>query len=114
MAPAACQSLHELEGLCEYCGEVCDSTQDELNAIACTFEGCPSPTIYHQHCMETYLKTIRLDKYVISSLCHVHFGDREYIFCATVFANRSIFFLFFLFFFILESEAEPEHGVASL
>lgn len=64
MAPAACQSLHELEGHCEYCGEVCDSTQDELNAIACTFEGCPSPTIYHQHCIETYLKTIRLDKYV--------------------------------------------------
>ncbi|KAG0586899.1 hypothetical protein KC19_2G125700 [Ceratodon purpureus] len=62
MAPAACQSLHELEGYCEYCGEVCDSTQDELNAIACTFEGCPSPTIYHQHCIETYLKTIRLDK----------------------------------------------------
>jgi hypothetical protein len=68
MAPAACQSLHELEGHCEYCGEVCDSTQDELNAIACTFEGCPSPTIYHQHCIETYLKTIRLDKYVAPKL----------------------------------------------
>jgi hypothetical protein len=62
--PAGCPSLHELEGLCEYCGEICDSTQDELNAIACTYDGCATPTIYHQHCIETYLKSIRLDKYV--------------------------------------------------
>ncbi|XP_024362938.1 uncharacterized protein [Physcomitrium patens] len=62
MAPTVCPSLHVLEGHCEYCGELCDSTQGELNALVCTFEGCPSPTIYHQHCIEAYFKTIRLDK----------------------------------------------------
>lgn len=69
MAPAtaACPSLHELEGSCEYCGEPCDSTQDELNAINCTFEGCPSPEIYHQSCIEAYLKSIRLDKYSLAA-----------------------------------------------
>ncbi|GJP79966.1 hypothetical protein CLOP_g10195 [Closterium sp. NIES-67] len=60
--PAAGHSLHDIEGVCDYCGEPCDSTQDELNALACTFEGCASSGVYHQHCIEAFLKSIRLDK----------------------------------------------------
>ncbi|CAI5472919.1 unnamed protein product [Closterium sp. Yama58-4] len=60
--PAAGHSLHDIEGVCDYCGEPCDSTQDELNALSCTFEGCASSGVYHQHCIEAFLKSIRLDK----------------------------------------------------
>ncbi|CAI5461427.1 unnamed protein product [Closterium sp. Yama58-4] len=35
---------------------------DELNALSCTFEGCASSGVYHQHCIEAFLKSIRLDK----------------------------------------------------
>lgn len=55
-------ALHDYEGFCGLCQEPCDSTQDELNALCCTFEPCPSPSIYHQSCLEAYLKSIRLDK----------------------------------------------------
>ncbi|GBG80077.1 hypothetical protein CBR_g30444 [Chara braunii] len=56
-------SLHSIEGICDYCGEVCDSTCDELNAISCSFEGCTNPGVYHQICVETYLRSIRLDNH---------------------------------------------------
>lgn len=108
MAPGACLSLHELEGYCEYCGEVCDSTQDELNAIACTFEGCPSPTIYHQYCIETYLKTIRLDKYVELKL------DRTYSYPVNIYAVCISFCCWHGFFLKSSSSLKAAFNIASL
>ncbi len=56
--------LHSLEGfLCDLCGAPCDPQAQELNALDCTFSNCPpEASVYHQDCLEKYLKGIRLEK----------------------------------------------------
>ena len=49
--------------VCDWCGDTCDSTASELNVLTCTFEGCPDDaSVYHQDCLERYLKGIKLEK----------------------------------------------------
>ena len=49
--------------ICDWCQEVCDSTAQELNALSCTFADCePSASVYHQDCLERYLKGLKLEK----------------------------------------------------
>ena len=51
--------------LCDWCGETCDPDVAELNALTCTFAECPpEASVYHQDCVEKYLKSIKLDKCV--------------------------------------------------
>lgn len=59
------QGLHDVRGFtCDLCAELCDPEAHELNALDCTFPNCPkSCSVYHQDCLEKYLKSIRLEKY---------------------------------------------------
>ena len=59
--------LHGVQGCCDLCGEPCDPETQELNALDCTYAPkCPPDcAIYHQDCLERYLKTIRLEKCVL-------------------------------------------------
>lgn len=59
--------IHSLEGfLCDLCGGPCDPQAHELNALDCTFSNCsPESAVYHQDCLEKYLKGIRLEKYAL-------------------------------------------------
>ena len=51
--------------LCDWCGETCDPDVAELNALTCTFAECPpEASVYHQDCVEKYLKSVKLDKCV--------------------------------------------------
>jgi hypothetical protein len=56
--------LHNIEGYkCDLCGGDCDPKAQELNALDCTFASCPkSDSLYHQECLEKYLKSIKLEK----------------------------------------------------
>lgn len=56
--------LHSVEGICDLCGEKCDTETQELNALSCTFApNCPEEaSLYHQECLERYLKNIRCEK----------------------------------------------------
>lgn len=56
--------MHSIIGYtCDYCGKGCNSDAQELNALDCTFAQCPSSAaVYHQDCLEKYLKSIRLEK----------------------------------------------------
>jgi|AntAceMinimDraft_1070359.scaffolds.fasta_scaffold47093_1 ubiquitin C-terminal hydrolase len=60
------ETNHHLEvagSICDWCAEVCDSTSQELNALSCTFADCSHvPSVYHQDCIERYLKGIKLEK----------------------------------------------------
>ena len=58
--------LHNVRGfLCDLCGHACDPEAQELNALDCTFGNCPKTSaVYHQDCLEKYLKSVRLEKYV--------------------------------------------------
>ena len=50
---------------CDWCRETCDPDVAELNALTCTFAECPpEASVYHQDCLEKYLKSIKLDKCV--------------------------------------------------
>ena len=62
--------IHSLEGfLCDLCGGACDPQAQELNALDCTFSNCsPESAVYHQDCLEKYLKGIRLEKYALHSI----------------------------------------------
>ena len=62
--------IHSLEGfLCDLCGGPCDPQAQELNALDCTFSNCsPESAVYHQDCLEKYLKGIRLEKCACTSL----------------------------------------------
>ncbi|KAK9808188.1 hypothetical protein WJX73_006553 [Symbiochloris irregularis] len=64
MADALGCGMHNLVGYsCDYCGKDCDPEAHELNALDCTFAQCPSKaSVYHQDCLERYLKSIRLEK----------------------------------------------------
>ena len=49
---------------CDWCG-VCDPEVSELNALSCSFAGCPpDAATYHQDCLERFLKSVGLDKCV--------------------------------------------------
>lgn len=56
--------IHAIRGyLCDLCGRVCDPAAEELNALDCTYANCPKEcAVYHQDCVERYLKSIRLEK----------------------------------------------------
>mmetsp|Transcript_8999 Transcript_8999/g.26959 ORF Transcript_8999/g.26959 Transcript_8999/m.26959 type:complete len:878 (+) Transcript_8999:131-2764(+) len=58
------EGLHAIDGICDLCGEQCDSETQELNALTCTFApNCPEDSsCYHQDCLERYLKNIRCEK----------------------------------------------------
>lgn len=53
------------QGSCDICGEKADSNVQECNQLSCTFQHCP-PTglLYHQECLETFLRKNKLEKYV--------------------------------------------------
>lgn len=53
--------IHTVTGQCDLCGQPCDPNDHELNALDCTYPSCP-PLVYHQNCLEKYLKSIRLEK----------------------------------------------------
>eukprot|EP00803_Ostreobium_quekettii_P002460 evm.model.scf_3806.2 EVM.evm.TU.scf_3806.2 scf_3806:6656-10396(-) len=53
--------IHNVAGRCDLCGLPCDPNADELNALDCTYPSCPS-LVYHQDCVERYLRSIRLEK----------------------------------------------------
>jgi hypothetical protein len=58
------ETLHDFAtgSVCDWCAERCEGN-DELNALSCTFAECPaSAAVYHQDCLEKYLKTIKLEK----------------------------------------------------
>lgn len=61
---AGIEGLHSVEGLCDLCGEQCDTETQELNALTCTFvPNCPpDASLYHQECLERYLKNIRCER----------------------------------------------------
>ena len=56
--------LHNIEGYkWDLCGWDCDPKAHELNALDCTFASCPkTDCLYHQECLEKYLKSIKLEK----------------------------------------------------
>lgn len=55
--------LHKVSGVCDLCGCNCDAMTEELNALDCTYANCPpEASVYHQTCLEKYLKSIRLEK----------------------------------------------------
>ena len=58
------EGMHGINGFaCDYCGKGCDPEAQELNALDCTFGQCPSKaSVYHQDCLETWLKSLRLEK----------------------------------------------------
>lgn len=53
--------IHAISGNCELCGAPCDPNAEELNVLTCTFSNCKE-CIYHQDCLEKYLKNQRLEK----------------------------------------------------
>lgn len=53
--------MHNVTGLCELCGEECNSALEELNALTCTFAQC-NARVYHQDCLEKFLKSIKCEK----------------------------------------------------
>lgn len=58
------EGMHSLQGYkCDFCGQGCDPEAEELNALDCTFAQCPQEAaVYHQDCLEKYLKSVRLEK----------------------------------------------------
>lgn len=46
---------------CDLCGETCEANQ-ELNLLGCSFQACTN--VYHQDCLERYLKSIRCERCV--------------------------------------------------
>lgn len=61
MADLILDGLHSVTGMCDWCGQECDPTAHDLNALDCSFKDCP-PSVYHQECLEKFFKTNRLDK----------------------------------------------------
>lgn len=62
--------MHMVTGMCDICGHTCDSATDELNALTCTFAQCDS-LVYHQDCLEKFLKSIKCEKCAPSTQCVV-------------------------------------------
>lgn len=61
MADLILDGLHSVTGVCDWCGQECDPTAHDLNALDCSFKDCP-PSVYHQECLEKFFKSNRLDK----------------------------------------------------
>ena len=57
------EDLHNehLGKTCDLCGETCEANQ-ELNLLGCSFQACTN--VYHQDCLERYLKSIRCERCV--------------------------------------------------
>eukprot|EP00887_Chlorella_sp_A99_P007317 scaffold2.g7317.t1 len=56
-------SLHDITGSCDLCGLEADSEVSEVVALDCSFQACPpEAAMYHQACLEKYLKSIRLER----------------------------------------------------
>ena len=58
--------IHHVAGACELCGETCDAGAEELNALTCTFVQC-NASVYHQDCLEKYLKRSGCEKCALHS-----------------------------------------------
>ena len=43
----------------------CDASADELNLLSCTFQQCCGSGLYHQDCLEKFLKRTGCEKCVI-------------------------------------------------
>jgi hypothetical protein len=59
--------IHCVTGNCDLCGVQCDAGAEELNCLSCTFGQCESG-IYHQDCLEKFLKRIGCEKCVLFSM----------------------------------------------
>jgi hypothetical protein len=68
MAPAednldsVAASLHDYGGVCDFCQEQCDPETQDLNLVCCSFAKCPTPGVFHQCCVDEYLKKRKLGK----------------------------------------------------
>ncbi|KAL0028242.1 hypothetical protein WJX79_003932 [Trebouxia sp. C0005] len=64
MAAIGIDGVHKVIGyFCDLCGEECEGDKEELNALGCTYPGCEAEaSVYHQDCIEKYLKSIRCEK----------------------------------------------------
>ena len=49
--------------VCDLCGESCSQEVAILNALDCSFPKCSS-ALYHQECLEKYLRSIKCEKCV--------------------------------------------------
>ena len=55
--------LHDLKSLCDLCGQEADSEVSEVVALDCSYAQCPPDAeLYHQACLEKYLKSIRCER----------------------------------------------------
>lgn len=63
---AGTAKLHDLTAggvECDLCGEEVDSEVADAVALDCSYAQCdPQSCCYHTHCLEKYLKSIRLEK----------------------------------------------------
>lgn len=57
--------------MCDLCGEECDQATSILNALDCSFPKCSS-ALYHQECLEKYLRSIKCEKYGGRNAPHAH------------------------------------------
>ena len=48
-------------GICDWCGANADAALSECNSLSCTYFQCQGG-LYHQDCLEKYLKTNKLEK----------------------------------------------------
>lgn len=56
-------SLHDVTGSCDLCGLDADSEVSEVVALDCSFQSCPpEAAMYHQACLERFLKSFRLER----------------------------------------------------
>ena len=63
-AVVGANGLHSVQGYCcDLCGRICDPEVEEINALDCSYSNCPAEAaVYHQDCLEKYLKSIKLEK----------------------------------------------------
>ena len=60
--------IHNISGTCELCGTPCDPGAEELNCLSCTFQQCEAG-VYHQDCLEKFLKRIGCEKCAACLTC---------------------------------------------
>ncbi|KAG7671376.1 hypothetical protein KSW81_003514 [Nannochloris sp. 'desiccata'] len=53
---------HEYRGLCDLCGQEAESEVAEVVGLTCSFKDCAEENLYHQACVEKYLKSIKCEK----------------------------------------------------
>lgn len=64
--PAAVTRLHDLTRVCDLCGQEANSEVAEVVSLDCSYAQCASQTeteLYHQACLEKYLKSIRCERW---------------------------------------------------